>query len=76
MAGHLFPLLLKLKLAFKQQYDLDGQDKQRLLSIDQLLAEPDWVSHNGHEVTPWQRIHNDNLMAGHGWPQNFPPSPA
>ena len=64
MAGYLFPLLLKLKLAFKQQYVLDEQDKQRLHSIDQLLAEPDWISHNEGEVTPWQRIHDSNFMAG------------
>ena len=43
MAGYLFPLLLKLKLAFNKQYVLDDPDKQRLRSIEKQLAATDWL---------------------------------
>ena len=56
MSGHLFPLLVKLKLESEGQYELDDDDKQRLLSVDWLLAETDWIGKHG-EKSPWQRIH-------------------
>ena len=57
MSGHLFPLLVKLKLATRHLYELDAEDKGRLWSIDRLLAEPDWIGQPNDIQSPWQRIH-------------------
>ncbi len=59
MSGHLFPLLVKLKLVSKGLYALDDEDKGRLWSIDRLLAEPDWIGQPYSEESPWHRISRD-----------------
>lgn len=43
---------------------LDDEDKQRLDSVDELLAEPNWVSN-------WNRIHNSNATAGLNLPLDY-----
>ncbi len=62
MSGHLFPLLVKLRLASEGLYELEAEDKGRLWSIDRLLAEPDWIGPPYSEESPWQRIHWEALF--------------
>ena len=60
MAGHLFPLLVKLKLMALGHYALTSSDEERLHAIDPLLAAPSWEKDT--DSSPWFDIHRTVVL--------------
>ena len=56
MAGHVFPLTVKLLLAGDGHYHMTDEDRVRCLAIDKLLASPRWGDDGGAADESWVKI--------------------
>ena len=57
MAGHLFRLLVKLRMLSLGRYALTERDEIALFATDRLLAAKDWASAPNGASSVWCQIH-------------------